>query len=259
MSHIETSREGHVMSILINRAQKMNALSVDMYQDLGRAFAELNDDPQLRVAVLHAAGPHFTAGIELDQWAPYFQSGQGFPCKPGEIDPFGLVGERRRKPVVMAVQGYCFTWGVELMLNTEIRVAAQDTQFAMLEVQRGLYPCGGATLRLPQQMGWANAQRYLLTGDRWSASEALGFGLVQQVVPAGEQLQAGQALAQKIARAAPLGVQGILKAIDYARDHDQPAAVSQVFADLAPVMNSEDAAEGIQSFIERRKAVFNGR
>src|SRR3546814_2805024 len=98
------------------------------------------------------------------------------------------------------------------MLNTDVRVVAEDTQFAMLEVKRGIYPCGGATLRLPQQMGWANAQRYLLTGDQWTAAESHRLGLVQEVVPVGEQYAKAREIAERIARAAPLGVQAVLKA-----------------------------------------------
>lgn len=256
---IETTRHGHILEIHIRRPDKLNALSVAMYHDLGRALAELDTDEQLRVAVIHAEGAHFTAGVELDQWAGHFSSGEGFPLADGEIDIFGLTGPRRRKPVVQAVQGYCFTWGVEMMLNMEIRVAAQDTQFAMLEVQRGLYPCGGATLRLPAQMGWANAQRYLLTGERWSADEAHRLGLVQTVVPPGTQFEAAMKIAHSIADAAPLAVQGVMRAIDFAAHHPQAEAVEQMFQDLVPVMRSEDAAEGVRSFIERRKAVFQGR
>ena len=117
------------------------------------------------MAVLSAEGRHFTAGVELDQWAGIFSSGEGFPVREGEVDPLGTAGDLHRKPVVIAVQGYCFTWGVEALLNTEIRVAASDTQFQMLEVQRGLYPCGGATMRLPREIGWGNAQRVLLIGS----------------------------------------------------------------------------------------------
>jgi enoyl-CoA hydratase len=259
MSYTEISVQGHILDIQIRRPEKFNALSVEMYHELCRGLAELDRNPQLRVAVLHAEGKHFTAGVELDEWAAHFGSGQGFPLEEGAIDLFGLAGPRRRKPVVQAVQGYCFTWGVEAMLNMEVRIAADDTQFAMLEVQRGLYPCGGATLRLPQQMGWANAQRYLLTGERWSAAEAYRLGLVQEVVPAGEQHRAAMKVAEAIAKAAPLAVEGVMKSVNFAAHHPQTEAVEQMFADLVPVMRSEDAAEGLRSFIERREAVFKGR
>lgn len=258
MSYVELTVADHILDIHIRRPAKLNALSVDMYEDLARALARLDQDPELRVGLLHAEGKHFSAGVELDKWAPIFAGGK-FPCPTDGLDPFALSGPRCRKPLVMAVQGYCFTWGVEVMLTTDVRVAADDTRFAMLEVKRGIYPCGGATLRLPQQMGWANAQRYLLSGDQWTAEEALRTGLVQQVVPAGEQYAVARALAQGIAAAAPMGVQAILKSSRLAHTAGEREAAAQVFADMPAVMRSEDAKEGVQSFVERRAAVFQGR
>src|SRR3569833_2593213 len=124
MAHIEVTRHGHVLDIKVNRPEKLNALSPQMYHDIGRAYFELDADPELRVAVFHAEGKHFTSGVELDQWAGLFAAGEAFPVGDHEIDPFALTGPRRRKPVVMAVQGYCYTWGVDMMLNTEVRIAA---------------------------------------------------------------------------------------------------------------------------------------
>jgi enoyl-CoA hydratase/carnithine racemase len=259
MDHVEVTQEGAILIIKVNRPEKYNALSVAMYHALGRALHRLNTDPELRVAVLHAEGKHFTAGVELDQWAPVFASGDAFPVQEGEIDPMGLTGAPHSKPVIIAVQGYCFTWGVEILLNTEIRVAARDTQFQMLEVQRGLYPCGGATLRLHQEIGWSNAQKVLLTGERWSAEQAQEWGMVQDLVEPGEQLNKAMEYAQAIADNAPLAVQGLLKSERTAQHADHETAVRQMFDDLVPVMQSEDAREGVQSFVERRKAVFRGK
>jgi len=259
MPHIETRTDGHLLVITVNRPEKYNALSVDMYHELGKAYARLERDPELRVAVLHAEGRHFTAGVELDQWAPIFGSGLSFPAREDEIDPMGVSGPQHSKPVVIAVQGYCFTWGVEILLNTEIRIASRDTVFQMLEVQRGIYPCGGATLRLPREVGWGNAQRVLLTGERWDAETALRWGMVQELVEPGQQLSRALELAQAVAEAAPLGVQGCLRSTRYALEHSREAAVQQMMRDLVPVMASEDAKEGVRSFVERRKAVFRGR
>ena len=259
MDHVQISQEGHILLIKVNRPEKYNALSPDMYHAMGQALARLNNDPELRVAVLYAEGKHFTAGVELDLWAPIFGSGSAFPVRDDEIDPMGLTGERHKKPVIIAVQGYCFTWGVEILLNTEIRIAARDTQFQMLEVQRGLYPCGGATLRLHKEVGWGNAHKVLLTGERWSAEDAYRWGMVQELVEPGEQFAKAMEYARKIADCAPLGVQGLLKSTRAAESEDHETAVKQMFVDLIPVMKSEDAAEGVQSFIERRKAVFKGR
>ena len=143
MEHVHVSQQGHVQIITLTRPEKYNALSPAMFAALGEALGQLNRDPGLRVAVLHAQGKHFTAGIELDLWAPLFGSGNPFPSGPLAVDPMGLSGPRHQKPLIIAVQGYCFTWGVEVLLNCEIRVAARDTQFQMLEVQRGIFPCGG--------------------------------------------------------------------------------------------------------------------
>lgn len=259
MEHLHLSEEGPILVMTLNRAAKYNALSIALHTELARALARLNNEASLRVAVLCAEGKHFTAGVELDQWAPIFGSGQGMPVVPGGIDPFGMQGARHSKPIVMAVQGYCFTWGVEILLNTEIRIAASDTQFQMLEVQRGLYPCCGATFRLPREIGWGNAQKVLLTGERWSADDALRWGMVQEVVAPGEQKNRAMEYARKIADCAPLGVQGALRSARTAQEKDHDTAVAEMFEHLVPVMASEDAAEGVRSFIERRKAVFVGR
>ena len=259
MSYIRTLSTNGILEIRVERQDKLNALSPDMYRDLCLALGMLDRDPSLRVGLIITQGKHFTAGIELDLWAPIFADGGAFPLPADGIDIFALSGPRCRKPLVMATQGYCYTWGVEMMLNTDVRVAADDTRFAMLEVKRGIYPCGGATLRLPEQMGWANAQRYLLSGAPWDAAEALRTGLVQEVVPAGEQEQAARNIAEQIAAAAPLGVQAILKSSRLAHLKGEAEAARHIFDDMSAVMASDDAKEGVRSFVERRAAVFTGQ
>jgi enoyl-CoA hydratase/carnithine racemase len=138
-------------------------------------------------------------------------------------------------------------------------VAAADTRFAMLEVKRGFFPAAGATLRLPKEIGWANAQRYMLTGDEMSAAEAYRLGLVQQVTEPGQQLTKALELARSVARAAPLGVRGALASCRKAALEGDEAAKAVMFQDVAQVMKSEDMREGLQSFIERRAAVFKGK
>jgi len=259
MEYIQVRQEGHILIIKLNRPEKLNALSPDMFHALGRALAKLNGDPELRAAVLHAEGKHFTSGVELNLWAPILGSGVPFPVQADEIDPYGLTGERHKKPLIIAVQGYCFTWGVEILLNSEIRVAARDTQFQMLEVQRGLYPCAGAPLRLHKEIGWGNAHKVMLTGERWSAEDAYRWGMVQDLVEPGEQFVRAMEYARTIADCAPLGVQRLLQCTRAAEIEDHGTAVKQMFAGLIPVMKSSDAAEGVKSFLERRKAVFQGR
>ncbi len=108
---IEIEKRQHVLLLGVRRPQKMNALSRDMYRTLARALHQLEHDPELRVGVIWAEGPHFTSGVDLTDWADVFASGTPFPVEEGEIDPFGLAGPRLSKPLVMAVQGRCYTWG----------------------------------------------------------------------------------------------------------------------------------------------------
>lgn len=259
MSLVNIEKQGHILKIGLNRPEKMNAMNRAMYHEIAAAYYQLQNDPELRVAVMYAEGDHFTSGLQLDDWAGVFANGKGIEPGEGELDPFDITGDSLTKPVVFAAQGICFTCGVEMMLNTDIRVAAKGTRFAQLEVKRGIFACGGATIRLQREIGWGNAQRYLLTGDEWTVEQAYQWGLIQELVEPGEQLNKAMEIAEKIARAAPLGVQGSLKSSKIAVSEGQEAAKERLFPELRPVMASEDVKEGIQSFLERREAVFQGK
>ncbi len=258
---INVKTEEHILLIEVNRPEKYNAMTQEMYHQLARAYFSLDADPEARVGLVYAVGPHFTSGLELTDWAGTFDAGKGFPfCKENEIDPFYMMSDARcRKPVIMAIQGYCYTWGFEMMLNTDIRVAATDTRFGMLEVKRGFFPAAGATLRLPKEIGWGNTQRYMLTGDEMSATEAYRLGLVQHLTEPGLQLEKALEIARRVAAAAPLGVQTALKSSRVAALQGEEAARATIYQDVAEVMKSEDMMEGLLSFIERRTAVFKGK
>jgi enoyl-CoA hydratase len=257
---ITVERRGHVLLMGLNRPEKMNAFDVEMYQVLAAALGELHRDGELRCGLLFAHGKHFTAGLDLPTWAPFFGEGN-FPALPaGACDPFGLDESRRvGKPVVMAAQGICYTIGLELMLAMDIRVASSDTRFGQIEVRRGIYPVGGATVRLHREIGWGNAMRYLLTADEIDAGEALRLGLVQEVTEPGRQFERALEIAEKVSGQAPLGIQATLASARRTRSEGERAAIARLLPDLMPIMKSEDAAEGIRSFIERRQARFKGK
>jgi enoyl-CoA hydratase/carnithine racemase len=255
---VQLERKGHVLLIGLDRVAKRNAFDLPLWDALCRAYATLEREPDLRVGVLHALGDHFTGGLDLPQWGTAFSSGAWQIVEDG-LDPLGMTGPRVGKPVVCAVQGTCLTIGIELMLATDIRIAATTTRFGQIEVKRGIYPVGGATLRFPREVGWGNAMRWLLTGDEFDAAEALRLGLVQEVVPAGEQLPRALALAETIAAQAPLGVYATLASSRAAVPAAERAAEGRLMPDLVPIMKSADVAEGLRAFLERRPGRFTGR
>ena len=178
---------------------------------------------------------------------------------PGSLDPYGLTEPRLTKPLIIAVQGICLTVGIELVLSADIRVAASNTRFAQIEVKRGLYPSGGPTIRFVRELGWGNAMRYLLTGDEFNAAEAYRLGLVQEVVEPGQQLERALQLAEAVCVQAPLAVYTTLKASRRAILEGETAAVAHLQSDQRALLQTEDFKEGVQSFVERRSAHFNGR
>jgi len=254
---ISVEASEHVLLIGLNRPAKRNAFDLQMYEELGQALARLQNDAKLRCGVLFAHGEHFTGGIELPQWLPFFRDGRMPPLPADALDPLAREAEHTlTKPLVIAVQGWCLTIGIELMLAADIRVAAQDTRFAQIEIKRGIFPIGGATVRLVQEIGWGDAMRILLTGDEFSAAEAYRLGLVQEVVPPGAQLERAVAIAQTIAKQSPVGVQATLASARLARREGERAAFARMLPDLQQAIASDDAIEGLNAFLERREPKF---
>ncbi|HSV60352.1 MAG TPA: crotonase/enoyl-CoA hydratase family protein [Variovorax sp.] len=258
---IDTEVRGHVLLIGINRPAKRNGWTAPMFRQLAEAYTRLDDEPDLRVGVLHAFGDHFTAGLDLPAIAEDMKRGEkAVPL--GLVEPFDLGTpdyRRRTKPMVVAVKGITFTVGIELMLGADIVVAADDCRFSQLEVQRGIMATGGATLRMAERAGLGNAMLHLLTADEFDSSEALRLHFVQKVVPAGQELDEALRIAERIAAQAPLAVVAtrlnVLKAIE----HGPLAAMADFIETQKRLSNSEDAAEGVRSFIERRPSRFSGR
>lgn len=252
-------RRGHLLLMGFNRPDKRNAFGIDTYRELALAYGELDHDPDLRCGVLFGHGAHFTAGLNLTEWAPELAQGRMPALPEGAIEPFGLDEQRRvSKPVVVAASGISYTVAVELMLAAEVRVAASDCRFSQMEVRRGFFACGGATVRLYQEIGWGNAMDVLLSGREFSAEEAQRWGLVQRVCAPGEQLAIALQIAEGIAAAAPLGVQATLRLARTARRDGPEAGIAALFPALDAVMRSEDAKEAVRAFGERREPVFRG-
>ena len=218
MGKLTVELKNHLLLIGLNRPEKMNAFDPEMYMELAAALGRLDGDSELRCGLLFAHGENFTAGLDLVKWLEIFSSGSFPQLDQSLCDPFGLDPDRRlSKPLVIAVHGICYTIGLELLLAADVRVASVNTRFGQIEVKRGIYPVGGATIRLPQEVGWGNAMRYLLTGDEISAEDAFRIGLVQEVTGPDKQLERALILAETIADQSPLGVQASLRSARIAR------------------------------------------
>jgi len=166
-ARLKVESKGQVLFIGLNRREKYNAIDVELYLALADPYGDLQRDDELRCGLLYGEGKHFCAGVELDKWGPHFANGSFPELHPGACDPFGLDPVHRvAKPMVVAARGICFTAALELMLAADVRVAADDARFGQIEVKRGIYAVGGATIRFVQNIGWGSGRIEARTGLR---------------------------------------------------------------------------------------------
>ena len=256
LGQVRHEQHGHVLKIIIDNPAKMNAFAPEMMEQLSDALTLLDRSDDLWVGVLCAEGKHFTSGLDMPKF--FGPSATVKPLPAGNIDPFAL-DNRCRKPIVTAVQGVIYTVGIEMMLAGDIVIAADDCRFCQMESKRGIAPLGGAHFRYLTRAGWGDAMYHLLLCDEFNAERAHKIGFVQEVVPAGQQIERAMAVAQIIASNAPLGIQATKEgALKFDASGEQ-AAIDFIPIIRQRVLDSADAREGIQSFVERRAAVFTGR
>lgn len=266
--HLLFERRGHVGIATFNRPRVMNAMSPEVVCRLVDTFEAFATDPALRVLVLTGAGETaFSSGGDLALTLPLL-TGARVPEdawdrrlveEPGIMARSTLKGVALDKPVIAAVNGACLAGGLELMLATDIRIAAPHAMFGLPEPKRGLIPFAGALVRLPRQIPHAFAMEMLLTGEPIRAADALRFGLVNRVVAAEEVLPAAVALAERIADNGPVAVREIKRTVRISSGIPFEAAYAVEDQSMATVMASRDAREGPRAFMEKRRAVYEGR
>lgn len=248
-----TERTGHTLVITLNRPQARNAVDADVATRVADALAEGDADRDVRCIVLTGAGDRaFCAGADLKAL------GRGeTPLAPGR-ERLGFAGFVRHPvstPVIAAVNGQALGGGTELVLASDVAIAADTASFGLPEISRGIFAAAGGVLRLPEQLPRKVAMRLILTGDAMPAADALRWGLVNEVVPAADVLPAALALADRIADNAPLAVQASKRLALGMVDGDLPheaAAWQRNDTEIAAIGQSADAMEGIVAFIERR-------
>lgn len=251
---VEIRIHEHTMFITLRRAAARNAFTIDMALALEDAIDTLDADPQLRVAVLQAEGAVFCAGQDLKEAAA------GRLALGRHRGGFGIFAAPPAKPLIAAVEGAALAGGMELLLCCDIVVASRDASFGLPEVRSGLVAIGGACIRLPRRLVWAQAMELLLTGEPQDAAAMQRFGLVNRVVEPGTAAAAAMAIAASIAARAPLAVQAskriAMLATSAALGEDE--LWQQQTRLVEPVMASADLREGLRAFAEKRPPVFSG-
>ena len=245
------------VEILVLKNPPVNALSTGLLSDLDHRLSELSADPNARAVVLTGDGQYFSAGADVKELATVELS------NAAEVARRGLAVYARlatlRQPVIASINGLAVGGGLELALACDLRIAGESAKLGAPEVGLGLIPAYGGTQRLPRLVGLAKAKELIFTGSMISAAEALKIGLVNKTVPAGQELRAARDLAHTIGQKAPKAVQAAKRAI--AEGLDRPLAdgidnETKLFE--SEVLSTEDLAEGLLAFAERRPPKFKG-
>lgn len=246
---IDLTRNGHVATVRINRPEKLNSLTLAMYDDLGRAFFEIKEDDAIRSVVLAGAGERaFCVGADLTESIPALAEDR---FDISHWDPAHIKFPGFYKPVVSAVRGMCMGGGFEIMLATDIRVAARDAVFQLPEPKHGFVPAGGTLVRLVRQIGYAHAMEIMLTADRFSAEDLRAKGVVNRVVDADQVEAVAVEFADKIAALSPVAIQTIKEAALTLQDLPLLEAF-RIEASLGQrTFTSEDAKRGLAAFAKR--------
>lgn len=260
-------RDGAVVTVTLNRPEKRNAFNAEVLCRLCDAWDLIDADDGVRVAILTGAGGNFSAGADLDRLVGAMLSGK--PAQDAYEERIradfslifkGFLKEHRvRKPLIAAVEGYCYAGGLEILQATDIRVAGEGSKIGLTEVQRALFPMAGSSVRLPRQIGFTKAMEMLLVGEPVTGLEAERIGLVGRAVPDGQALIRARELAARIAANGPLAVQGVKAAVWASEMLPEADAFAKEMEIGMAVMASEDAKEGPRAFLEKRPPEFTGR
>lgn len=262
MNRVGYHKQDHTAYVTLNRPEVLNALDLRTHEELARVWNDIEEDDQVRVAVLTGAGERaFSVGQDLRERAEVNQKGsapttfgsRGQPGWPRLTERFDFS-----KPVIARVNGYALGGGFELALACDIIVASEQAIFALPEVQLGLVPGAGGAFRLARQLPLKVAMGYLLTGRRISASQALRLGLVNQVVPPGQLDECVAEWTDALVRSAPLAVRAIKEAALRSLDLTLEEAFTASYEWEARRMHSWDAVEGPRAFIEKRRPIWRG-
>jgi enoyl-CoA hydratase/carnithine racemase len=250
--------DGPLATIRLARPGQGNPVDGRFLQELDEACATINDNPDVRVALLTADGEVFSTGWDAAELAPETFDGTDWRARHEASPPFAGLDDMGQ-PVICALNGDAHSAGLELGLACDVRLAADGARFSLPETSQGTLPAAGGTQRLARIVGRAQALRLILLGEEIDAAEALRIGLASAVHPKGDLITAAEALASRMAERGPIALRYAKEAVR--RGLDQPLDQALRFeTDLTVILQTtEDRAEGVRAFLEKRKPEFKGK
>jgi enoyl-CoA hydratase len=258
---VSTQQDGAVAVVTIDNPP-VNALSAALLEELEAEIERLDADDDVRAIVLVGAGERaFVAGADIKEF-PSLREAAAEAHERGSARGIQKLGHRMdaaRTPFVAAIHGFCLGGGLELAMCCDIRVASEDTTLGQPEIKLGLIPGGGGTQRLPRLVGIGRAQYLNMTGDSIGAAQAYEWGLVEKVVPAGEARDAALEIARTIASRSPVSVAVLRELARTTRDLSLEEGLRREAEGFRRCLESEDGAEGVAAFLEKREPSFTGR
>lgn len=246
--------------ITLNRPKVLNALNIQVFNELAQAAQEMTDNDSVRAVIITGGDQVFASGADINQLAKatVIDSARTPLANKPSYRAFSLI-EKIPKPVIAAVAGFAFGGGCELTLTADIRVAADTAKFGLPEVKIGIIPGVGGTQRLPRLIGTGWAKEMIYSGDPIDAEEALRIGLVNKVVPVEQLMEEAVKMAKRFASRGAIALSMAKTCINEGSGMDLDAGLQLEYKCLSILYATEDKKEGMQAFLEKRKAVFQGR
>ncbi|MCH8233886.1 MAG: enoyl-CoA hydratase/isomerase family protein [Bacteroidetes bacterium] len=252
---VNNAFDTHIALIQLSRPKELNALNLQLMSELRDALKVLDNDDNVRVILITGNEKAFAAGADIKQMAGKTM------IDMWKIDQFSTWDQIRRtkKPLIAAVSGFALGGGCELAMTCDMIVASETAKFGQPEIKIGVIPGAGGTQRLTKTIGKARAMEMVLTGKFISAQEALDYGLINKVVPVELYLEAAVSLAKEIASMSPIAVQLAKEAVNRSFETHLDEGLTLERKNFYLAFASEDQKEGMQAFIEKRKAVYKGK